>query len=39
MKLENDLVIDSKVYYLVQINELLGIFQDIIGYYRRELAD
>jgi hypothetical protein len=39
MKLENELVIDSKVYYLVQINELLGIFQDIIGYYRRELAD
>jgi hypothetical protein len=39
MKLENDLVIDSRVYYLVQINELLGIFQYIIGYYRRELAD
>ncbi len=39
VKLENDLVIDSQVYYLVQINELLGIFQDIIGYYRRELAD
>jgi hypothetical protein len=38
MKLENDLVIDSKVYYLVQINELLGIFQGIIGYYKRELT-
>ncbi len=39
MKLENDLVIDSRVYYLVEISQLLGIFQRIIGYYRNELAD
>jgi hypothetical protein len=38
MKLENDLVIDSRVYYLVQINQLLGIFQGIISHYRNELA-
>lgn len=37
MKLENDLVIDSRVYYLVQISEVLGIFQAIIGYYREVL--
>jgi hypothetical protein len=39
MKLENDLVIDSRVYYLVEITQLLGIFQSIIGYYRNEFAD
>ena len=34
MKLENDLTVDEQKYYLVEINKLLGIFQQIIDFYK-----
>ena len=37
MKLEHDLFIDTRKYYLNEINELLGIFQEIIDYYQEKL--
>ena len=35
MKLENDLIVDEQKYYLVEINKLLGIFQQIIDFYKK----
>ncbi len=38
MKLENDvLYIDKRKYYLIELEELLSIFQYIINYYKEEL--
>jgi hypothetical protein len=34
MKLENDLIVDEQKYYLVEINKLLGIFQQIVEFYK-----
>jgi hypothetical protein len=34
LTLENDLSIDTKIYYLNEVDVLLGIFQQIINYYR-----
>lgn len=34
LTLENDILIDTKIYYLNEIDVILGIFQQIIGYYR-----
>ncbi len=34
----NELVIDSRKYYLVEIGELLALFVDIINQYRTELS-
>ena len=36
MKLENDLTVDEQKYYLVEINKLLGIFQQIIDFYKNQ---
>ena len=38
MKLENDLIVDEQKYYLVEINKLLGIFQQIVDYYKKITA-
>ena len=38
MKLENDLIVDEQKYYLVEINKLLGIFQQIVDYYKNITA-
>lgn len=39
MKLENNTVfIDTKKYYLGNVSELLGVFQEVIGYYRERLG-
>lgn len=38
MKLENDFIIDEKKYYLVEINKLLGIFQQIIDFYKNTIV-
>lgn len=35
MQLEQDLLIDPRIYYLNEINELIGVFQSIIDYYRQ----
>ena len=37
MKLEKDLQIDTRKYYLGNVGELLGAFQIIIDYYKAEL--
>ena len=37
MKLEGDLYIDERKYYLNEINELLAVFQSIIDYYKEVL--
>ena len=37
MKLEGDLFIDERKYYLNEINELLAVFQSIIDYYKEVL--
>ncbi|CAA9243584.1 MAG: hypothetical protein AVDCRST_MAG56-1552 [uncultured Cytophagales bacterium] len=37
MQLEQDLLIDPRVYYLNEINELLGVFQCIIDHYRQTI--
>ncbi len=34
MKLEGDLFIDERKYYLNKVNELLAVFQNIIDYYK-----
>ncbi len=34
MKLEDKLYIDKKIYYLQEIEDLLGVFQTIIDYYK-----
>ena len=39
MKLENnEIQIDTKKYYLGNVSELLGIFQNIIDYYKKVLS-
>lgn len=38
MRLEEDLFIDTRKYYLGNLSELLGVFQLIIDYYKTELA-
>jgi hypothetical protein len=35
MQLEQDLLIDTRIYYLNEINELLGVFQFILDYYKQ----
>jgi hypothetical protein len=35
MQLEQDLLIDPRIYYLNEINELIGVFQSIINYYKQ----
>ena len=35
MQLEQDLLIDTKIYYLNEINALMGVFQSIIDYYKQ----
>jgi hypothetical protein len=37
MKLEEHLTIDTRKYYLVEIRELLAIFQNIIDYYKQTI--
>jgi co-chaperonin GroES (HSP10) len=37
MKYENDILIDQKKYYLSELSDLLGIFQQIIGIYKEVL--
>jgi hypothetical protein len=37
MKLEGDLFIDSRIYYLNELNELLAVFQHLIDYYKAVL--
>ena len=37
MKLEENLTIDTRKYYLVEIRELLAIFQNIIDYYKQAI--
>ena len=37
LKLENDLVIDTHKYYYGNIGEVLGVFQQIIDYYKQTL--
>jgi hypothetical protein len=37
MKLEDDLLVDPRKYYLGNLGELLGAFQIIIDYYKAEL--
>lgn len=37
MKLEGALYIDSHIYYLKEINQLLAVFQSIIDYYKEVL--
>ncbi len=34
MKLEENIIVDDQKYYLVEINKLLGIFQQIIDFYK-----
>ncbi len=34
---DNKILIDSKVYYLTEIEKILGVFQTIIDYYKKEL--
>jgi hypothetical protein len=35
MQLEQDLLIDTRIYYLNEVNELLGVFQFILDYYKQ----
>jgi hypothetical protein len=37
MKLTQDLTIDTRKYYLIEIEQLLGIFQEIIDYYQEKI--
>lgn len=37
MQLEQDLLIDPRVYYLNEINQLLGVFQCIIDHYKQTI--
>jgi hypothetical protein len=37
MKLEDKIYIDKKSYYLDNIDELLGVFQTILDYYKKVL--
>jgi hypothetical protein len=37
LKLNNDLTIDSRIYYLNELGELLAVFQTIIDYYKETL--
>jgi hypothetical protein len=36
--MQDNLLIDSKLYYLSELSDILGIFQNIIDYYKKELA-
>ena len=38
MKLEQDLLIDTRVYYLNEIDELVAVFQSIIDYYKETIV-
>lgn len=38
MKLENHLFVDDQKYYLNEMNKLLGIFQQIIDFYKKATA-
>lgn len=37
LKLNNDLTIDTRIYYLNELGELLAVFQNIIDYYKETL--
>jgi hypothetical protein len=37
LKLAGDLLIDERIYYLNEMNELLAVFQSIIDYYKEVL--
>ncbi len=34
LKLDDELFIDNKIYYLDSVDKILGIFQSIVDYYR-----
>ena len=37
LKLETDILIDSRIYYLIEIEEILAVFQHIIDYYKQTI--
>jgi hypothetical protein len=37
LKLENDILIDNRIYYLNEIGEILAVFQQIIDYYKQNI--
>lgn len=39
MKLEQDITVDIRKYYLIEIEEIMGIFQSIIDYYKQHIQN
>lgn len=37
LKIDSELTIDSRIYYLNELNELLAVFQQIIDYYKENI--
>ena len=37
LKIDTELIIDSRIYYLNELNELLAVFQQIIDYYKENI--
>ena len=37
LKIDTELTIDSRIYYLNELNELLAVFQQIIDYYKENI--
>ncbi len=37
LKIDSELTIDSRIYYLNELNELLAVFQQIIDYYKQNI--